>query len=197
MPFDVVSIKRLRHLMQFVQFLKDKFNPSRPMGRKNFILSFLAYMVVVAPVIFFIPGIGQEPLPPYTTLLLMIWAAPCWMLYFRRANAALIPVYLIAIAWLLTPIKSFIAHREISVFLNIFQIILGLFLLFKKNKVEPVTPWNWFLIPHSSFFLFFYPLMVLRFCSVDTQGLALLVPDLCRASFIWVILETRLSSLVN
>ena len=126
--------------MQFVQFLKDKFNPSRPMGRKNFILSFLAYMVVVAPVIFFIPGIGQEPLPPYTTLLLMIWAAPCWMLYFRRANAALIPVYLIAIAWLLTPIKSFIAHREISVFLNIFQIILGLFLLFKKNKVEPVTP---------------------------------------------------------
>lgn len=72
MHFEVGLPNRSKHLMQIVQYLKDKFNPSRPMGRKNFVWSYLLTICVYAPIAWNLPGMDEMPASATTILLLQL-----------------------------------------------------------------------------------------------------------------------------
>ena len=126
--------------MKIVQYLKDKFNPSRPMGRKNFIWSYLLTICVYAPIAWNLPGMDEIPASATTILLLQVISIPQNLLLFRRAIAAGIPTALVILCWLLTPIHLMTERGLIEIAIHWYQFVLMLFILFKKSKVKPVTP---------------------------------------------------------
>ena len=132
--------KRSKYLMEIVQYLKDKFNPARPIGRKNFIWSYLLTICVYAPIAWNLPGMDEIPAPATTILLLQVISIPQNLLLFRRAIAAWIPLALVILCWFLTAIHLMTERGLFEIAIHWYQFVLMLFIQFKKNKVEPVAP---------------------------------------------------------
>lgn len=126
--------------MNLVDYVKDKFNPTRPMGRKNWIYTSIVYFVIYFPSVWFLPGMDQLPAPTATVLLLSIFGAPFILLNCRRANAAGLPVIFVLASWFLTPINLMTEGGIIEHAINWYQFALLVLLVFMKNKVEPVSP---------------------------------------------------------
>ena len=128
--------------MNVIQYLKDKFNPARPMGRKNFFWSSLVFRIVViilSVLYLFGPGDGAV-LPIPIGLVIQLVSTPYTLLALRRARAANVHFSLICIGWLLSIFNSV---TSISFVTNtVFGFNVGLFvaLVAMKNKVEPVSP---------------------------------------------------------
>ncbi|WP_186481099.1 hypothetical protein [Synechococcus sp. NOUM97013] len=140
MHFEVGLLNRSKHLMQIVQYLKDKFNPSRPMGRKNFVWSYLLTICVYAPIAWNLPGMDEMPASATTILLLQLISIPQNLLLFRRSSAAGIPTALVILCWFLTPIHLMAEGGLLEFAIHWYQFVLMLFILFKKNIVDPVAP---------------------------------------------------------
>ena len=126
--------------MDVIKFLREKFDPRRPMGRKNFIWSYLITVCVYAPIAFHLPGMDQVPLAAPTVLMLSVVGAPAHLLLFRRAKAARIPVAFVFFSWFITPINHMTEGGFVEDAIGWYQFGLLIALLFQKNKVEPVTP---------------------------------------------------------
>ena len=85
----------------------------------------------------------EIPAPATTILLLQVISIPQNLLLFRRAIAAWIPSTLVILCWFLTAIHLMTERGLFEIAIHWYQFVLMLFILFKKNKVEPVAPWNW------------------------------------------------------
>ena len=126
--------------MDLVKYIKDKFTPSRPMGRKNWFWSNIFYAIIYIPCAFVLPGMDQLPAPAPTVLMLSLIGAPFVLLHCRRAYAAGIPLILVLVSWFLTPVNLMTEGGFIESAINWYQGALFIFLLVIKNKVEPVSP---------------------------------------------------------
>ena len=83
----------------------------------------------------------DEILAPATTILLLqVISIPQNLLLFRRAIAAWIPLALVILCWFLTAIHLMTERGLFEIAIHWYQFVLMLFILFKKNKVEPVAP---------------------------------------------------------
>ena len=123
-----------------IEFIKDKFNPSRPIGRKNYFWSFMAYMLVYIVIAWNIPGMDQIPAPPATAIAGIIISLPIYLLNLRRARACLMPVAFIYGLLFLAPINLMTDGSPVEHLINFYGTIVGVYLLFAPNKVDPLSP---------------------------------------------------------
>jgi len=132
--------------MNVSQYIKDKFDPTRPMGRKNFFWTNFVYRLIFIVIIFLFSLIYplwnasvQAPL-----LLLVFVDAPCILLAFRRARAAKVHFSLVYIAGLLSIVYALFSRSiplmGVSNLIIGYNLGLSLALIIMKNKIEPVTP---------------------------------------------------------
>ena len=80
------------------------------------------------------------PLAAPTVLMVAVVGAPAHLLLFRRAKAARIPIAFVFFSWFITPINLMTEGGIVEIAINWYQFGLLIALLFRKNKVEPVTP---------------------------------------------------------
>ena len=62
------------------------------------------------------------------------------LLLFRRAKAARIPIAFAFFSWFITPINLMTEIGMVEIAIGWYQFGLLIALLFRKNKVKPVTP---------------------------------------------------------
>ena len=127
--------------MNVVEYIKDKFNPTRPMGRKNYFLSTVACIILIFPVLFFlIPEAKLIPVSAKTGLLIELINAPLSLLQLRRAKAAQIPVAIVVLGWIFDFIVRVSIESPINIAISIYVLVVMACLLLLKNKVKPVAP---------------------------------------------------------
>ena len=126
--------------LNIIQFIKDKFNPTRPMGRKNFIWSYVACIIAIIPILFLTPSTEISPVPARTALLIELINTPLILLQLRRSKAANIPTFLVFIGWILDFSIRISYESPLENVALAYGIGLIAALLFVKNKIEPDTP---------------------------------------------------------
>lgn len=132
--------------MNGVQYIKEKFDPTRPMGRKNFFWTNFVYRFIFIVLIFiftlFYPFWNAPVQGPL--LLIVLVDAPCILLAFRRARAAKVHFSLIYIAGILSVVYALFSRSiplvGVSNLIVGYNLGLSLALIIMKNKVEPVIP---------------------------------------------------------
>lgn len=82
----------------------------------------------------------EMPASATTILLLQFISIPQNLLLFRRSSAAGIPTALVILCWFLTPIHLMAEGGLLEFAIHWYQFVLMLFILFKKNIVDPVAP---------------------------------------------------------
>ena len=110
------------------------------MGRKNFIWSYIACIIAIAPILLSTPSTEISPVPVRTALLIELINTPLILLQLRRAKAANIPNFLVFISWIMD--FSIRISYESPLENVVFAYGIGLIaaLLFVKNKIEPDMP---------------------------------------------------------
>ena len=131
-------------MVTVVEFLKDKFNPTRPMGRKNFFWTNFVYRAIFIALISlsYLLGVGLAISIHFPLLLLILIDAPCLLLAFRRARAAKVHFSLIYIAGITSLVYALLS-RSIPLVPNLivgYNIGLSIALVILKNKVDPLSP---------------------------------------------------------
>ena len=126
--------------VNIVRFIKDKFNPQRPMGRQNFFWSSVVCAIVIFPILLLLPNTEMIALPVRTALMIEVVNAPLILLQLRRAKAVKIPTFLIFIGWFLDFFNQVSFESPLEDWIFGFNAGLIVTLLFLKNKVEPVSP---------------------------------------------------------
>ena len=127
-----------------IDFFAKKFDPRRPMGRRNYFITYLLCVAAVFLATFLIalgvPGFDETPMPPLNVVVFagILW--PVWLLHFRRARGAGIHFAYIYVLILLTPINLMTERGAVEAAINIYQFIVTLNLLFKKDVLEPALP---------------------------------------------------------
>ena len=130
-----------------IEYLRDKFDYRRPMGRLNYFRSVVVYslLITVLPVSL---TIGSMSPPSAETVLSLglyyfVVGIPMQLLGLRRAKAATIPSAFIFVAWgfsIVNLLGGFNRLVPFAIFTIVYGVILGLFLYFMPNKVEPLVP---------------------------------------------------------
>ena len=133
-------------MVSLFQYIKDKFDPTRPMGRKNFFWTNFIYRLIVVVLVFlfslFYPLWNASVQGPL--ILLVLVDAPCILLAFRRARAARVHFSFVYIAGLLSIVYALLSRSiplvGVSNLIVGYNLGLSLALIIMKNKIEPVTP---------------------------------------------------------
>ena len=130
-----------------IEYLRDKFDYRRPMGRLNYFRSVVVYslLITVLPVSL---TIGSMSPPSAETVLSLglyyfVVGIPMQLLGLRRAKAATIPSAFIFVAWgfsIVNLLGGFNQLVPFAIFTIVYGVILGLFLYLMPNKVEPLVP---------------------------------------------------------
>ena len=130
-----------------IEYLRDKFDYRRPMGRLNYFRSVVVYslLITVLPVSL---TIGSMSPPSAETVLSLglyyfVVGIPMQLLGLRRAKAATIPSAFIFVAWgfsIVNLLGGFNQLVPFAIFTIVYGVILGLFLYFMPNKAEPLVP---------------------------------------------------------
>ena len=127
-----------------VEFIKNKFDYRRPMGRLNYFLTSIVYSFIYTfPAIVLSVGLGYfNPNSPPAGILFyyFILGLPMLLLGLRRCKAAAIPNSFIYIALGFSIVNLFTFGSQFSSFTAIYGLILNLFLYFSPNKIEPLNP---------------------------------------------------------
>ena len=127
-----------------VEFIKNKFDYRRPMGRLNYFLTSIVYSFIYTfPAIVLSVGLGYfNPNSPPAGILFyyFILGLPMLLLGLRRSKAAAIPNSFIYIALGFSIVNLFTSGSQFSSFTAIYGLILNLFLYFSPNKIEPLNP---------------------------------------------------------
>ena len=110
------------------------------MGRGNWFLSCFIYALIYVPLAWVLPGMENNPAPPETVLMLSVIGFPFVLLHMRRARAAAIPIAFIYLVWFLTPINLMTEGGIVERFINIYQLVVLIGLVFKANKLEVLSP---------------------------------------------------------
>ena len=126
--------------MNIFNFLKAKFNPNRPMGRKNWFWTTLVWLIIFLPITWALPGIEVHPPPPNIVIAISAMSLLPLLLNLRRARAAEIPLILVYMCWLCTPINLIWEGGPLEGIVNAYQVFLFIYFLSMKNKVEPLSP---------------------------------------------------------
>ena len=126
--------------LNIIQFIKGKFNPTRPMGRKNFIWSYIACIIAIAPILLLTPSTEISPAHVRTALLIEVINTPLILLQLRRAKAANIPTFLVCISWIMDFCIRISYDSPLENVAFAYGIGLIAALLFVKNNIEPDMP---------------------------------------------------------
>ena len=130
-----------------IEYLRNKFDYRRPMGRLNYFRSVVVYslLITILPVSLTIDS--MSPPSVETALLLGLYyfavGIPLQLLGLRRAKAATIPSAFIFVAWgfsIVNLLGGFNQLFSFAIFTIVYGVILGLFLYLMPNKVEPLVP---------------------------------------------------------
>ena len=132
--------------MSILPYIKEKFDPTRPMGRKNFFWTNFVYRLVVIVLVlaYIVINPGWNTSSEAALLWLVLADAPCLLLAFRRARAAKIHFSYIYIAGVLSVIYPLVSSSgDLSTVSNLiagYNVGLAVVLIINKNKVEPIMP---------------------------------------------------------
>lgn len=126
--------------MGIVTYIRDKFNPARPMGRANYFWSWLATSLIVFPILWEVPGLEVSPVAPVTALYAAVLALPQLLLMIRRARAAKIQSGVVYGFFLLSPMNMMIDGGPVEEMIKIIQTAVMLALWFMPNKTDVVAP---------------------------------------------------------
>ena len=110
------------------------------MGRKNFIWSYIACIIAIAPILLLTPSTEISPVPVRTALLIELINTPLILLQLRRAKAANIPNFLVFISWIMDFCIRISYESPLENVAFAYGIGLIAALLFVKNNIEPDMP---------------------------------------------------------
>ena len=134
------------NLHSFLDRLPWWIDPRLPMGRSSYLLNSLGIaFALLIPYIFIVfayySSLGQE-LPEdqneYLWLFYIIYLVPNLLLQLRRAKAAALPLNVFWTVQGAVFVMSF-GGLEDHIITNLFSYLLGLYLLFAPNKIDPVS----------------------------------------------------------
>lgn len=130
--------------MNVVQYIKNKFDPTRPMGRKNYFWTNFIYRAIVMAIIFlfYLIGAWWVIAHHFPHLMLLVVDAPSLLLAFRRARAAKVHFILVYSAGILS-VVYYLLSTSIPFVPNLiagYNVGLSIALLVLENKMEPVAP---------------------------------------------------------
>ena len=134
------------NLHPFLDRLPWWLDPRLPMGRLSCLLNSLGIGFALAiPYIFLViayySSLGQE-LPEdqneYLWLFYIIYLFPALLLQLRRAKAAALPLN---VFWTVQGVVFVMSFGGLGdhIITNLFAFLLGLYLLFAPNKIDPVS----------------------------------------------------------
>ena len=129
------------------------FDPRKPLGRRRFLIyTLLYYLVVFSVYMLFVimldPGSTSSLRENIWigSILPSVLMAPAWMFSVRRAVAAKIPVQVVYayMSWELVfdPICKVTIGDTLERFLAVPLVVLGIGLMFKRNRMELPYPVN-------------------------------------------------------
>jgi len=111
------------------------------MGRKNFIWSYIACIIItIVPILLLTPSAEISLVPVRTALLIELINTPLILLQLRRAKAANIPNFLVFIGWIMNFSMRISHESPLENVALTYSIGLIAALLFVKNKIEPDMP---------------------------------------------------------
>lgn len=125
-----------------IDFFAKKFDPRRPMGRRNYILTILSLALIMFFFVFVLsagnPSLDLTKGTVPNTIFGLIVAFPIWLLSLRRARAAgIYPAYIYASA--IGEVVLMNAPKLAPIF-GMYNIIVYLNLLFRASKSKILFP---------------------------------------------------------
>ena len=126
--------------MGIIAYIRDKFNPLRPMGRANYFWSWVATTLIIFSILWEVRGLEVSPVAPVTASYGALLCLPQLLLMLRRSRAAKIQSGVAYGCFLLSPMNLMIDGGPVETMINVLQAAVMLALWFMPNRTEVVAP---------------------------------------------------------